>query len=251
MLGRTARLLIAIHCLVATLAGCTSTPAPATTPAASRVASPTAARTVVPPLAVDPGTPAIALDAKEVREYQGEKLGAIDDFRENSISGPRQVARESYRLTVDGLVERPTTLSYDEVLGRQRYQKMVQLNCVEGWSVNVLWEGVLLGDLLELAGAKDEAKVVIFHAADTYTSTLPVQYIRDNQLLLAAKMNGVTLPAERGFPFQVVAEDKWGYKWVRWVTRIELSADENYRGYWERNGYSKDGALSGPMFEGR
>jgi DMSO/TMAO reductase YedYZ molybdopterin-dependent catalytic subunit len=251
VLGQSARLLCALLYLVATLAGCTSAPSPATSPTATRPASPTVARTVVPPLAVEPGTPAITLDAREVREYQGENLGAIDDFRENSISGPRQVDIASYRLTVDGLVARPTTLTYDDVLNRQRYQKVVQLNCVEGWSVKVLWEGVLLEDLLQLAGVQEGAKVIIFHAADTYTSTLPVQYVRDNKLLLAAKMNGVTLPAERGFPFQVVAEDKWGYKWVRWVTRIELSADEQYRGYWERNGYSKDGALNGPMFEGR
>jgi DMSO/TMAO reductase YedYZ molybdopterin-dependent catalytic subunit len=90
---------------------------------------------------------------------------------------------------------------------------------------------------------------VIFHAVDGYTSSLPLDYIRRNDILLAYSMNGVTLPAERGFPFQVVAESKWGYKWVKWVDGIELSNDTSYRGYWESRGYNNDGEQSGPMFE--
>jgi DMSO/TMAO reductase YedYZ molybdopterin-dependent catalytic subunit len=67
----------------------------------------------------------------------------------------------------------------------------------------------------------------------------------NNDILLAYKMNNVTLPPERGFPFQVVAEDKWGYKWVKWVTKIEISGDPNYKGYWESNGYDNNGDITG------
>ena len=56
-------------------------------------------------------------------------------------------------------------------------------------------------------------------------------------------MNGVKLPPERGFPFQLVAEDKWGYKWVKWIEQLEVSSDASYRGYWEQRGYSNDGSL--------
>jgi DMSO/TMAO reductase YedYZ molybdopterin-dependent catalytic subunit len=56
-------------------------------------------------------------------------------------------------------------------------------------------------------------------------------------------MNGVTLPAERGFPFELVAEDKWGYKWIKWVSEIELTDDAGYKGYWESRGYSNSGDL--------
>jgi DMSO/TMAO reductase YedYZ molybdopterin-dependent catalytic subunit len=66
---------------------------------------------------------------------------------------------------------------------------------------------------------------------------------------MAHKMNDVVIPPERGFPFQLVAESKWGYKWVKWITEIELSADENYRGYWENYGYSNDGDLNKGFFE--
>ena len=57
------------------------------------------------------------------------------------------------------------------------------------------------------------------------------------------RMNNVTLPPERGFPFQLVAESKWGYKWIKWITAIELSDNEDYRGYWESRGYPNDADL--------
>jgi DMSO/TMAO reductase YedYZ molybdopterin-dependent catalytic subunit len=119
-----------------------------------------------------------------------------------------------------------------------RYQKVVTLDCVEGWSVRILWEGVLLTDLFEDAGVTPEATTVILHAHDGYSTSVPLEYVQDNQILMAHKMNGIALPAARGFPFQLVAEAKWGYKWIKWITEIELSDDEDYRGYWEQRGFS-------------
>jgi DMSO/TMAO reductase YedYZ molybdopterin-dependent catalytic subunit len=75
------------------------------------------------------------------------------------------------------------------------------------------------------AGVQRNAVTVIFNATDGYSSSLPLEYVRKNKILLAFKINGLTLPAERGFPFQVVAESKWGYKWVKWVSAIELSGE--------------------------
>jgi len=190
-----------------------------------------------------------ALEGVEIREYEGEKLSSINDFRENSIAGPQNVFLEDYELEITGLVDKPLTLTYDQVLDRKQYSKVVTLHCVEGWDATILWEGVLLEDLLNQADAQGSAVTVIFHAADGYTSSLPLEYVRQNKIMLAYRMNGVELPPERGFPFQVVAESKWGYKWVKWVTKIELSDDPNYRGYWESRGYNNDGDLSGPIFE--
>ena len=129
------------------------------------------------------------------------------------------------------------------------YQKPVTLDCVEGWSVRVLWEGLLVRDLLNEAGILPTAVTVVFHAYDGYTTSLPLQYLLDKDILLAYKMNGVTIPPERGFPFQLVAEQKWGYKWIKWVTEIELSDDVNYKGYWEKAGYSNDADLNKPFFD--
>jgi DMSO/TMAO reductase YedYZ molybdopterin-dependent catalytic subunit len=179
------------------------------------------------------------LQSVEIKEYQGEKLSSIYDFRENSIKGPQHVDVATYKLKITGLVDNPTEYTYDDVINNhQSYEKVVRLDCVEGWSVTILWQGVLVKDLLAEAKVKPEAKVVIFHAYDGYTTSMPVDYIVNNNILMAYKMNGVTLPPERGFPFELVAESKWGYKWEKWVTQIELSDDENYRGYWESRGYS-------------
>jgi len=190
------------------------------------------------------------LQPVEVKDYQGEKLSSIADFQENSIRGPQHVDEAKYRLQITGLVENPVEYTYDQVINNyQSYEKVVQLDCVEGWSVNILWQGVLVRDLLAEANVKPEAKVVIFHAYDGYTTSLPVDYIIDNNILMAYKMNGVTLPPERGFPFELVAESKWGYKWIKWVTIMELSDDVSYRGYWERQGYSNTGDRDKDFFD--
>jgi DMSO/TMAO reductase YedYZ molybdopterin-dependent catalytic subunit len=206
----------------------------------------------VPPVGGEPGgagRPPKDLGAVEVREYKGERLDAISDFRENSIEGPQYVDRVTYRLKVDGAVTHPAIYTYAQVLTEEAtHTKVVQLNCVEGWSVKILWEGVLLSDLIDRASPKPGGNTLIFHAADGYTTSMPLAYARERRILLAYKMNTLEIPPERGFPFMVVAEDKWGYKWCKWVTRIEISDDEAYRGYWESRGYSRDGDLRKPSF---
>lgn len=180
------------------------------------------------------------LTKTEVTEYEGKDLSSLTDFRENSIKGPQYINTDVYTLTIDGLVEQPNSLTYDEVLDNQKYTKVVTLHCVEGWSVDILWEGILLADLFEAVDIQESADTVIFHSEDGYSTALPLQTIMDRQLMIAYKMNGVVLPPERGFPFQLVAEDKLGYKWIKWITRIELSDDANYKGYWEQRGFDNE-----------
>ena len=190
------------------------------------------------------------LEPVEIREYEGEKLSSVDDFIENSIEGPQYIDIETYQLEIAGLVENPRSYTYDEVIeDYKHYKKVVTLDCVEGWSVNILWEGVLVRDLLEKAKPLPEARVIIFHAYDGYTTSLPLNYIMDGDILMAYMMNEITIPPERGFPFQLVAESKWGYKWIKWITGIELSDDVNYRGYWESRGYSNTADLDKGFFE--
>ena len=185
----------------------------------------------------------------EVREYEGVDLSSINAFRENSIKGPQEIDVESYTLRITGLVTNSTSYTYDEVVNNhQNYKKVVTLDCVEGWSATILWEGVLVRDLLAEADPLANTEVVIFHAYDGYTTSLPIDYIMDKDILMAYKMNDVILPPERGFPFQLVAESKWGYKWIKWITEIELSDDANYRGYWESRGYSNSADLDRSFF---
>jgi DMSO/TMAO reductase YedYZ molybdopterin-dependent catalytic subunit len=189
------------------------------------------------------------LEPVEIRQYEGTDLSSVGDFRENSIEGPQQIDIESYRLKITGLCQNPKSYTYDEVIDNlTHYKKVSTLYCVEGWSVTILWEGVLVRELIEESGPLPDAKVVIFHAYDGYTTSFPIEYIMDNDIIMAYEMNGLTLPPERGFPFELVAESKWGYKWIRWITEIELSDDVNYKGYWESRGYSNTGDLDESFF---
>ncbi len=180
----------------------------------------------------------------EVQNYEGENLASIGDVYENAVKGTQYLNNSDYRLTITGLVNQNLSLTYDEVVnGSQSYQKVVNLYCVEGWNATILWEGVLVDDLLNEAGVNPSAVAVIFYASDGYSTSLPLDYIRNNHILLAYKMNGLTIPPERGYPFQLVAESQYGYKWIKWVTHIEVTANPDYRGYWESRGYPNNATL--------
>jgi DMSO/TMAO reductase YedYZ molybdopterin-dependent catalytic subunit len=186
----------------------------------------------------------VKLSGVEVKNYQGQKLSSVNDFRENSIKGPQYINMSTYHLEVTGLVQNPRNYTYDEVLNHTSYQKVVTLDCVEGWDVTILWQGILISDILKDVKPLPSGTTVIFTAADNYTTSFPIDYLYNRQILLAYKMNNVTIPPERGFPFMVVAESKWGYKWIKWVTKIEVSNNTDYKGYWESRGYSNIGDLN-------
>jgi DMSO/TMAO reductase YedYZ molybdopterin-dependent catalytic subunit len=190
----------------------------------------------------------VTLKPVEVRAYQGADLSSVNDFRENSIEGVQHLDPATYRLEITGLVAKPLTLTIDQVVDRTRYKKVVTLHCVEGWDATILWEGVKVKDLLVAAGYDPKATTLIFTAYDGYTTSHTLAYVTGNDILLAYKMNDIAVPDERGFPFVLVAEDKWGYKWIKWVTKIEVSNDAAFKGYWESRGYNQDGALKGPIF---
>ena len=186
----------------------------------------------------------------EVRSYQGQDLSSINDVQENAIKGTQYINGTTYRLTVTGLVNRTTIYTYDEVLGKfPHFSKVVTLHCVEGWDATILWEGVLVRDILNDAGIDPRANTVIFTASDGYTTSFPLSYFTGQDILMAYRMNNVTLPAERGYPFQLVAEDKWGYKWIKWIETIELTDDPAYHGYWEQRGYSNSGNLNQSFYQ--
>lgn len=206
----------------------------------------------IPPPAGNPiasGEDGTRLPPVEVRQYEGKDLSSVADFRENSIMGPQHVNISDYRLTISGLVKKPQALTYNELLARHpHYTKVVTLYCVEGWDVTILWEGIRVQDILADADPDPAATSVIFRASDGYSTSLPLDYIVGRDIIMAYRMNNVTLPAERGYPFQLVAEDKWGYKWIKWITEIELTSNANYRGYWEQRGYSNTADLEKNFF---
>jgi DMSO/TMAO reductase YedYZ molybdopterin-dependent catalytic subunit len=189
------------------------------------------------------------LKAVEIRDYQGVKLGSVADFQENSIKGAPNVDIRKYRLAIEGLTEKKASFTYGELQKMPHVKRLIELNCVEGWSVKAVWEGIPLKTLFKAAPPKPEAVTVIFHCADGYDTSVSLREVLERDLLIADRINGITLPPDQGYPFILVAQDKWGYKWARWIVRIELSTDTNYRGYWERSGYNQKGDLDGPVLD--
>jgi DMSO/TMAO reductase YedYZ molybdopterin-dependent catalytic subunit len=177
---------------------------------------------------------------KEVTEYQGQKLTAVENQGLTTVERPPVADPAIYRLRIEGHVTTPASLTYGEVLAMNPVSRAVHLNCVDGWGFSALWTGVRLSDLLAKVQPKPGAKTVIFYAlGGIYSSALPLEFVIQNDLILAYKDNNLTLTPARGFPFKLVAEGKYGYKWVQWVERIEVS-DKDYRGYWETRGYSNE-----------
>jgi len=186
----------------------------------------------------------------EAIEFQGVKLTPIKAQRNNALAGTQVIDRATYRLTVDGLVEHPLSLRYDDLLAYTQISKLMDLDCVEGWNFTAKWTGPALNDIFKDAGLKPEGKIAIFYSADVPEgySSLDLNYISSNNIIIALKLNDITLPQDRGFPFQVVAEMKFGYKWAKWITRIEISDNSNFRGYWEGYGYNNNADVNGPAF---
>jgi DMSO/TMAO reductase YedYZ molybdopterin-dependent catalytic subunit len=188
-------------------------------------------------------------DNGELKSYQGTALGSVNDFRENSIKGVQKVDLQKYRLRIDGLVTKPISCTYKELNAFPHQKKLVTVHCVEGWEVTVLWEGIPFRELMNRVGVDQKADTVIFRSVDGYTTSIDLRTITGKNMLLADSANGITLPEKLGFPFILVAEEKWGYKWARWIERIEFSDQTDYQGFWEQRGYNKNGDKSGPEME--
>ena len=181
----------------------------------------------------------------EAKDYLGFQLTPLSQQGNNAIQGTQFINRSSYRLRVTGLVDRDLNLSYDELLKLPPYSEIVYMPCVEGWGFTAKWAGFRVSDLLNLTKLKSNASYVVFRSADGYSTGLPLDYIKNEQLLMAYGINDVTLPPERGFPFQLVAKDRYGYKWAKWITSLEVM-DKEVRGYWETRGYSEKAIAGGP-----
>ena len=147
----------------------------------------------------------------------------------------------TWRLRVEGLVETPLTLTYDELLRLPRAEQVSSFHCVTGWSVkDVHWAGVRFRDVLAGARPYPSAKVLTFVSAERpYVDTLSLSQAELHDAMLAYEMDGKPLRREHGAPARVVIPEMYGYKNVKWVERIVVG-DHVEPGYWEQRGYDVD-----------
>ena len=149
--------------------------------------------------------------------------------------------RSTWRLSIEGLVEQPLELGYDELLALPRADQVSDFHCVTGWSVeNVRWGGVRLDDLLAEARPLPSARALAFVSAEKpYVDGLTLEQALLPEVLLAYEMDGEPLTRPHGAPTRLVIPQMYGYKNVKWVERIVV-LDREVDGYWEERGYDRN-----------
>ncbi|MHA2407663.1 MAG: molybdopterin-dependent oxidoreductase [Candidatus Ranarchaeia archaeon] len=154
-------------------------------------------------------------------------------------------------LVIDGLVDAPLNISYDELLDLPSTSVIAKLRCVDDvfdtWSEVSNWTGVRLRDLLNITGIQEEAIKVAFYAIDGFSTDLTVETANRPDILVAYEQDGVRIPegtgrGQGGAPLRLVVPGKWGYKWITWLSHIEL-VDYDFLGYYESRGYSDEADL--------
>lgn len=164
-------------------------------------------------------------------------------FRYYSVTStfPYEDPRD-YRLTVDGLVDRPHRFTYEELRKLPRTRFTRTFHCVTGWTVpRVVWSGVALGDLLERVRPAGGATALRFFSFDgIYTESLTLSQARQAGTLVALEMYERPITRRHGGPVRMYIDSMYGYKGTKWLNRIEVT-DRVVPGYWERRGYDVDG----------
>lgn len=160
------------------------------------------------------------------------------------MNGVPEFNPATWRFTVDGLVESPVSLSYNEVLKLPKDSQVSDFQCVTGWQVwDVHWEGIRIKTLLEMVKPRPEARYIKLYSSDgEYTESLSLEDALVSDVLLAYRMVGDALPEEQGMPLRLVVPKMYGYKSIKWVHRLELT-DKVHYGYWEVRGYPGDATI--------
>ena len=146
----------------------------------------------------------------------------------------------TWTFEVTGEVERPASLSWDELNALPRTEHTQDIHCVTRWSkFDMTFEGVHWREVEALVRPKPSARFAIAHAEQGFTANVPISFLRDERALLATHANGEPLAAEHGSPLRLVIPGKYFWKSAKWLRGIELSASDK-PGFWERYGYHND-----------
>jgi DMSO/TMAO reductase YedYZ molybdopterin-dependent catalytic subunit len=151
---------------------------------------------------------------------------------------PGTATVDNFNLQVKGEVEKPLALPYKQLLALDQVQLTCDIHCVTGWTLlDSRWSGVRLSTIMHLAKPLKEANFVIFEAFGGYTANIPIAEARKENVILAHRFSGKTLPKEHGGPVRVLVPDRYFYKSAKWLEGIKFTAKDE-PGYWETKGYS-------------
>lgn len=162
---------------------------------------------------------------------------AVKNFPVLDLGLRPRISKQAWQLRVFGLVRNPLTLDWERFEALPQREVQADFHCVTRWTrLDLRWHGVLARDLLAQAQPLDEARFVTLHSADDYTTNLPLGVLCDDDVLIAHSVDGEPLPVEHGGPARLVVPKRYGWKSAKWLTAIELHADDR-PGFWETRGY--------------
>lgn len=149
--------------------------------------------------------------------------------------------RQTWDFKVFGLVEEPVTLSYDELLKLPATRIVADIHCVTSWSkLDTVWEGVLFQEIVKLVRTRSQARFVMIHCDQGYTTNVPLEVLMDDDVLLAYRYDDAPLTPEHGYPLRLVVPQRYFWKSAKWVRGVELMAQDRL-GFWEVRGYHHSG----------
>lgn len=149
-----------------------------------------------------------------------------------------EVATDRWKLVIDGAVQEPLTLSWQDLLALPQADEEADFHCVTGWSIlDVRFRGVRLETLAALARPTAEATHLMTHGSDGYSTNLPLWEALKPDVLVVHTVDGKPLDRAHGGPARIVVPQLWAWKGAKWVNRLEFLTHDR-RGYWEIRGYS-------------
>jgi DMSO/TMAO reductase YedYZ molybdopterin-dependent catalytic subunit len=155
--------------------------------------------------------------------------------------GPVQhISLDDWQFEITGLVNEKRVWTWEEFMQLPQTTLNADFHCVTHWSrFDDDWTGVLFRDFWETIkdNVKPEAEYVVQHAYGGYTTNLPLQWMLDEDVMLAHTFNGEPLPAEHGGPMRVFTPKRYAWKGAKWIKGLEFLAQDK-PGFWEQNGYS-------------
>jgi DMSO/TMAO reductase YedYZ molybdopterin-dependent catalytic subunit len=172
----------------------------------------------------------------EGRLPPGQKL--TNGFPVLDLGVQPEIPLDQWTLTIDGLVETPTALSWEQVQALPQVEDVSDFHCVTTWSkYDCHWSGVAFTTLYELVHPKPEAKFVYFTSYDGYSTNVALEACLDDDVLIATKFDGGPVPREHGGPARVIIPKLYAWKGAKFVRGITFLAEDKL-GFWEVRGYS-------------
>jgi DMSO/TMAO reductase YedYZ molybdopterin-dependent catalytic subunit len=147
---------------------------------------------------------------------------------------------QSWSLSIDGEVESPYSLTWDELMALPQHEVTADIHCVTRWSkLDTTWVGVKVSDLLDRAGVKPTGTHVMAHSDGGYTTNIDVKALYDDDVLVTHTYDGKPLELDHGAPLRLLVPSRYFWKSAKFLRRLEVMPEDR-QGFWELNGYHND-----------